>query len=368
MQKIILSARASNPYSFNIVGERRESFEVACICLKCNLLTERLNTFSQTRLLLQSPPVSFILCPLYQMPHSSCLFCVCWMGTKTWNINVLQSRAAFLFWSGLCATFPTTCPWFVTLQQVSSGQTSGGKFCVSKQLHKPATFLHTNEGFPYANRGAGSYLISCKGLVFRLNTSSAACWAHKILAIWSEQLCGFRVKPGNVPPLYLPGLVSFLISQTEACKGSPLRPGEMQRSPHSCNHQCDRWYGHFPISKCTFWFNWGMPAPPPPQKVPALHMFKYVHTLISRMFWGFFCCNNIVRLFWPAAGDCARSVMLQGDVKDVMPSLVLPSVLQRFQIPGHSTGHSSHPLTIKASLCSPRPQQRFHSSPPRQES
>lgn len=104
-----------------------------------------------------------------------------------------QSGAAFLFWSGLCATFPTTCHWFGALQQVSSGQTSGGKFCVSKQLHKPATFLHTNEGFPYANRGAGSCLISCKGLVFRLNTSSAACCAHKILAIWSEHepLCSW---------------------------------------------------------------------------------------------------------------------------------------------------------------------------------
>lgn len=99
-----------------------------------------------------------------------------------------RARAAFLFWSGLCASFPTTCHWFVTPQQVSSGQTSRGKFCVSKQLHKPATFLHTNEGFPYANRGAGSYLISCKDLVFRLNRSSAACSAHKILNICSEQV------------------------------------------------------------------------------------------------------------------------------------------------------------------------------------
>lgn len=81
---------------------------------------------------------------------------------------------------------------FLTLQQVSSGQTSRGKFCVSEQLHKQATFLHTNEGFLYA-KGAASYLVSCKDLVFWPNSSSATCRAHKVLAICSEQkpLCSW---------------------------------------------------------------------------------------------------------------------------------------------------------------------------------
>ena len=62
-----------------------------------------------------------------------------------------------------------------------------------EQLHKQATFLHTNEGFLYANRGVASYLISCKDLVFWLDRSSAACRAHEVLAICSEQepLCSW---------------------------------------------------------------------------------------------------------------------------------------------------------------------------------
>lgn len=115
---------------------------------------------------------------------------------------MLQHRAVFspiplLCWSGLCARFPTMCHCkgdvrFLTLQQVSSGQTSRGKFCVSEQLHKQATFLHTNEGFLYA-KGAASYLVSCKDLVFWPNSSSATCRAHKVLAICSEQkpLCSW---------------------------------------------------------------------------------------------------------------------------------------------------------------------------------
>ena len=125
------------------------------------------------------------------------------MGTRIWHINVLQSRAVFslipfLFCSGLCARFPTTCHCnsnvrFVTLQQVSSVQTLRGKLCVSKQLHKQAAFLQTNEGFPYTNRGAASYPNSCEDLVFWLDRSSAACPAHKVLAICSEQepLCSW---------------------------------------------------------------------------------------------------------------------------------------------------------------------------------
>lgn len=134
------------------------------------------------------------------------------MGARIWNINVLQSRAVFspipfLFWPRLCTRFPSTCHCnsdvrFVTLQQVSSGQTF-------LQI-----FLHTNDGFLYANRAA-SYLISCKDLVFWLDRSSAACCAHKVLAICSEQepLCSWG-EPGNAQTLYLSILMFFLIIQT----------------------------------------------------------------------------------------------------------------------------------------------------------
>lgn len=179
--------------------------------------------------------------------------------------------------------FPTTCHWFVTLQQVSSGQTSRGKFCVSKQLHKPATFLHTNEGFPYANREeqvVTQFHAKALSLGWTRVLQPVALTKYLPFAM-NKCLYVHGVKPGNAPSL--PVLVFFLITQTEACKGSTLWPGEMQRSPHSCNHQCDRWYGHFHISKCTFWFNWECHLPSPHPKVPAWQMFKYVHNLISGM-------------------------------------------------------------------------------------
>lgn len=294
MQKIILSAKASNPYNFNVVGERWGSFKVACICLKCILLTERLNTLVKPDFFPLSPPLSLILHLLYQIPHGFCPF---HFAKCVPEHEISRSFSAFLFWSGLCAVFPTTCHWFVTLQQVSSGQTSRGEFCVSTQLHKPATFLHADEGFPHANRGAGSYLISCKGLVFRLNTGSAACSAHKILAICSEQvpLCAWgetRECSTSAPPC------SRVLSH------HPNRnPGEMQRSPHSCNHRCDMCCGHFHISKCTFWFNWGIPPTPHPSR-------KYLLGVCLSM-----CTNEYLEWVFllqkrSAAGDCARSVML----------------------------------------------------------
>lgn len=226
--------------------------------LEVHFVDWEIEHISQTRLFSSVSPLFCTLCIKCLMVPISFISLNGYQNMK--YQGALQSRAAFLFWPELRATFPTTCHWFVTLQQVSSGQTSRGKFCVSKQLHKPATFLHTDEGFPYANRGAGSYLISCKGLVFRLNTSSAACSAHKTISICSEQvpLCAWgetRECPTSAPPC------SRVLSH------NPNRnPGEMQRSPQSCNHQCDRWYGHFHIFKCTFWFNWGMPSIPPPSR------------------------------------------------------------------------------------------------------
>lgn len=194
MQKIILSARASNPYSFNTVGERWGSFEVACMCLKCILLSERLNTFSQTRLFSCASPCEPDFTP-FVSNTSWFLSLVCWMGTRTWNINVqkvkYQSRAVFLFWSGQCATFPTACLWFVIPQQVSSGQTSRGKFCVSTKQAHFCTPMRDFLGKQRSRELPNSMQSPCLWAVLQ---------PAVLTRCFLQCLCAQGPKPGNAPP------------------------------------------------------------------------------------------------------------------------------------------------------------------------
>lgn len=146
------------------------------------LLTGRLNTICQTipsfSFFIVFPPEPYFTAFVSQLPSLP------WFGK--W---VLEYEISTCFRVELCFLQFPFCfgldwgPGFLQCTTVeamwglynnsSAGLFRRGKFSVSKQLHEQATFLNTNEGFPYAKEAA-SYLISCKDLVFWQYSSSAA--------------------------------------------------------------------------------------------------------------------------------------------------------------------------------------------------